>query len=105
MLLVALLLQTAPFDVKADYVELAKQHCRLEWPNDFQMQAHCLKEQAGGMIAFKRIAETSGPPLHKAFEKCTEDWTKNGLPDWQMIAYCANEQATAYQALNAPSPR
>lgn len=105
MLLIALALaQAAPFDVKADYVELARQHCRTEWPNDFRMQEHCLKGQAAGMVQFKAVSDEIGKPLEKALETCTEEWTKDHIPDWRMIGYCATKQADAYRALNSAPP-
>lgn len=88
-----------PFDVKADYMVLARQHCQREWPNDFQMQGYCLKEQAKGMMQFKAVSDSIGKPIEKALENCTEQWTKDRLPDWQMIGHCALEQAAAYGAL------
>lgn len=104
MLLIALALAQAPFDTSANYVELAKQHCRAEWPADFQMQGYCLRQQAEGMLTFRRIAIEMGKPFEKTLENCTEDWTKNRMPDWQMIGHCAKEQADAYRAINATSP-
>ncbi|MES2902829.1 MAG: hypothetical protein V4696_01465 [Pseudomonadota bacterium] len=103
MFVIALLIaQAAPFDTKADYLELAKQHCAGEWPNDFAMQGYCVKGQAEGMLKFKAASASVGKPLEKALEKCTEQWTKNRLPDWAMIGYCANNQAEAYLKLNSP---
>jgi hypothetical protein len=102
MFLVALLLaQAAPFDTKADFLDLAKQHCAGEWPNDFSMQNYCLKGQAEGMLRFKAASDTIGKPLEKALEKCTEQWTKARVPDWSMIGYCAKNQADDYLKINA----
>lgn len=106
MLTIALLLaQAAPFDTSANFVQLARQHCRLEWPSDFQMQAHCLKEQAAGMVQFKQASDSIGKPIEKALETCTEEWTRDRLPDWQMIGHCAQTQADAYRRLNGATPR
>ncbi len=101
MLLIALALaQSAPFDVKADYVELARQHCSAEWPADFRMQEYCLKQQAEGMIEFKAVSDQYGKAIEKTLETCTEQWTKDRIPDWRMIGYCAKQQAEAYARLN-----
>lgn len=101
MLLVALAL-AQPFDTKADFMDLARTHCANEWPADFQMRSHCMKEQAAGMLQFKSVSDSIGKPIEKALQKCAEDWTKNRLPDWQMIGHCASEQAAAYRSLNRP---
>ncbi len=102
MFLIALALaQVAPFDTKADYIALARQHCAGAWANDFEMQEHCMKQQAAGMVKFKAASDSVGKPLEKALEKCTEQWTKNRLPDWDMIGHCAQKQADSYLALNA----
>ncbi len=105
MLLIALALaQAAPFDTKANFIDLARTHCRGEWANDFQMQEACLKWQAQGMMDFKNASDAVGKPLEKALEKCTEEWTKNRIPDWQMIGWCAKQQETAYRRLNGSTP-
>jgi hypothetical protein len=105
MFLFALALaQTAPFDTKADYVELARTHCASEWPDNFEMQGYCMKQQATGMLAFKEASDSIGKPLEKALERCTEEWTKDRLPNWEMIGYCATKQAEAYRNLHPASP-
>lgn len=101
-MLVILALLAQPFDVKADYIALAKQHCAREWPVDFEMQAYCLKEQTAGMLQFKAVSDDIGKPIEKTLEKCTEDWTKDGLPDWQMIGHCAVNQGAAFRRLDRP---
>lgn len=104
MLLIAIALaQAAPFDTKADYVALAREQCRQEWPADFTMQEFCLKAQAKGMLQFKAVAETMGKGFEPTLEKCTEEWTKNRIPDWMMIGFCATSQAGAWQRMNPPS--
>jgi hypothetical protein len=105
MFLFALALaQTAPFDTKADYVQLARAYCERTWPNNFSMQEYCLKQQAAGMLAFKDASDSIGKPLEKALEQCTEDWTKDRLPDWEMVGMCASKQAEAYRNLHPASP-
>lgn len=105
MLLIALALaQSAPFDTKADYIELAKQFCAKDWPDNFEMQGYCLKQQAKGMVQFKSVSDDLGKPIEKALEKCVEEWTKDRLPDFSMIGYCATRQAEAYRSLHPSSP-
>lgn len=104
MLLIALALaQAAPFDVKADYGELAAVHCAREWPDDFQMQAYCRHQQNIGMAQFKAVSDDIGKPIEKALEKCTEEWTRDRIPDFQMIGHCAVEQGVAWHRINGPS--
>jgi hypothetical protein len=101
MLLIALALaQAAPFDVKADYSALARTHCRREWPDDFRMQDYCFTQQVQGMAEFKAASEAIGKPLERALEKCVEEWTKDRIPDFQMIGYCAKTQAESYRRVN-----
>lgn len=104
MLLIALALTQAPFDTKANFVELARVHCRGEWPADFQMQEFCLKGQAKGMVQFKAVSDELGKRIEPTLEKCTEEWTKNRIPDWQMIGFCAKTQADAFRRLNSSAP-
>lgn len=103
MLLFALALalaQAAPFDTSADYGALARGHCAREWPDDFQMQSYCYRQQHVGMLQFKAISDDLGKTIEKALEQCAEAWTRGGLPDWQMIGHCAVEQGTAYRRIN-----
>lgn len=101
MLWIALLAaQVAPFDVKADLGVLARIHCQHEWPDNFEMQAYCLKGQRQGMAEFKAASDAFGKPLEKALEKCAEEWTKLRVPNWEMIGYCAKNQAEAYRSLS-----
>lgn len=104
MLLIALALAQAPFDTNADFVALAKEHCRHEWPADFQMQEYCLRGQAAGMLQFKAASDELGKPFESTLEKCTEEWTKDRIPDWQMIGDCAAKQAEAFRRLNSSAP-
>jgi hypothetical protein len=55
------------------------------------------------MIEFKAASEL-GKPIEKALELCTEQWTDNRLPNWEMIGYCATKQAQAYRSLHPSSP-
>jgi hypothetical protein len=103
VVLIALALASAPFDTKADYVVLAKEHCAREWPDDFQMQNYCLDQQLKGMLQFKAVSDDLGTKIEKALERCTEEWTRDRLPDWQMIGHCAVEQGTAWHRIKNPS--
>lgn len=104
LLLFALgLAQAAPFDTGADYMDLARQQCAKEWPDNFEMQGYCLKQNAEGMLQFKQVSDELGKPIEKALEHCTEEWTKDRLPNWKMIGYCATKQAEAYRSLHQPS--
>jgi ferredoxin len=103
MLFVALALaQAAPFDTKADYIGLTKQFCAKDWPDNFEMQAYCLKQQAQGMLQFKAVSDELGKPIEKALEHCTEEWTTDRLPNFAMIGYCATKQAESYRSLRQP---
>lgn len=105
MILIALALaQAAPFDMDADYVQLARQFCAKEWPDNFEMQSYCLKQQATGMLQFKAVSDELGKPIEKTLEHCTEEWTKDRLPDFAMIGHCATRQADAFRSLHPSSP-
>lgn len=99
MLLIALALAQAPFDTKADYIQLARTFCARKWANDFEMQGYCVRQQAAGMLEFKAVSDSMGKAIEKALEICTERWTKDRLPDWEMIGYCSKQQAEAYRSL------
>lgn len=101
MLLAFLLMavEPPPFDPKANLGELARRHCRGEWPDDFQMQQYCFEQQVKGMGQFKAVWEAVGKPIERALENCTREWTEAGVPDWQMIGYCAEQQEKGWRAV------
>jgi hypothetical protein len=91
-----------PFDIKQSEA-LNRQFCAGEWPNDFRMQDYCFRQAVEGMSEFADASRAVGRPLDVALEKCVEDWTKAGVPDFRMIGYCAKQQAEAYRLVHPGS--
>jgi hypothetical protein len=96
--------QAPPFDMK-NVQSLMKQHCATEWPDNFQMQEFCIQQQIKGMADFKAASESVGRPLDAALEKCVEEWTEHGVPNWQMIGFCSKQQADSYLRLHPSTER
>ena len=89
-----------------DPMAVIRPHCRSEWPADFQMQRYCIDQQTEGVNDLAKLFEsTSGnDELFAAFTQCVIDWTSvraDGQTDvdFQMIAYCSEQQAEAYRQL------
>ncbi len=81
---------------------LLRGKCEKDWPGDFTMQEACLRNQNEGALALKDIDATHGNLFNRQVEKCTDDWTKVGVPDFAMIAACSRMQIESYFRLNAP---
>ena len=91
---------TGPFDPnKAE--QLSRQHCAAKWPSDFEMQDYCLKQQRQGMHDYALELSDAPKPLIGPLYNCAVKWTENGIPDFEMIAYCGKQQVEAYQRLNS----
>jgi hypothetical protein len=41
-----------------------------------------VKQHAAGMLQFKAVSDELGKPIEKALERCTEEWTKDRLPNF-----------------------
>ncbi len=100
MLLIALALaQSAPFDIRGDYAGMIRKHCSIEWPEDYRMQEYCADQQNVGMREVKRAYDEFGSRIAPTIENCVSQWTRDRLPDWAMIGYCARQQADSYRRL------
>lgn len=81
----------------SDSGEIIKNHCQKEWPDDFKMQAYCIKQQKNAVNVLEQ-----GPPddvpegvFDKIRSKCDREW--HG--DYKMRAYCEKQQIEAWRAL------
>lgn len=80
---------------------LLRGKCEADWPGDYSMQETCLKVQFDGALELKAIDAKYGNRFNRQVEKCTDDWTKSGVPDFSMAATCARMQIESYFRLNA----
>lgn len=83
--------------------ELLRGKCQSDWPGDYFLQEACLRLQTDGMLHLKRIDERYGAKFNKPVEKCVDEWTKDGVPDFHLIAACAQLQIDSYHRINEPS--
>jgi hypothetical protein len=94
-----------------------KGYCEKEWPDNFQMQEHCLETQEEARLGVKRILEQLGiydanlknlnqekvaTPIGTAILRCFEEWE---LPEfkifnWSMVEHCMKQQIESYDRLN-----
>lgn len=81
---------------------LLRERCESNWPSDFTMQEACLRAQVDGAAALKEIDRVHGSRFNKQVETCVDQWTKEGTPDFSMIATCARMQIESYFRLNGP---
>lgn len=91
---------TPPFEVRGSYEQMAAEHCRAEWPDDFRMQNYCMDMQIRGLAEFRQAYLQHGSVIERALESCVEEWTKyprtrRALPDFRMIGHCARQQSDA----------
>ena len=73
-----------------------KELCKQEWPEDFSMQAYCVRNNKAGHIAFIKLTKKNDPELFKnPFSNCVSEW---GI-QWDMVAYCAGQQVEGQRAI------
>lgn len=91
----------ASLDLPGDWRSIAETKCRDEWPTDFRMQQHCLKQQTEGARTLDAGPATGVDAA--AFRiirgKCSEEWPR----DFRMRAHCEKQQTEGYRALNSAS--
>ena len=88
----------ASIDVPANWREVAQAKCQEEWPTDYSMQEHCMKNQTESS---QTLAEGSPAGIDPAAfrvirGKCAEEWPR----DFQMRAHCEKQQYEGYRELN-----
>ncbi len=88
-----------------------RRHCASKWPDDFQMQVHCVEEatEAVNELAELQRDHRAVPDdvWSRIFAKCLTDWTPwpdgrgdQDTYDFRMVAYCAQQQVGAYLKLH-----
>jgi hypothetical protein len=84
-----------------DVEQQIRRKCVGEWPTDYVMQEHCLRQQ---LEAVRKVQEPLDIPGAAASvpqqirSKCATDWPQ----DFQMRAHCEKQQAEAYRRLHRP---
>ena len=87
-------------DRMADTVNKAvRQKCQWDWPDDFKMQAYCVKQQLIAVLVL--LAGKPQDIKQEQFlvirKKCAVEW----LDDFQMRAYCERMQFDGVRELDA----
>jgi len=78
---------------------IIQQKCEREWPDDFQMRAHCMKQQRQAVADLRR-GNMRGVPdevFCRIREKATAEWPD----DFQMRLHAEKQQLNAYQELHS----
>ncbi|HEY8593278.1 MAG TPA: HIRAN domain-containing protein [Sphingomicrobium sp.] len=88
-----------PFDMSR-IGELRRQRCAAEYPDSFTMQRLCQQAEIDGMRRFRDASQRVGRPLNKALERCVEEYTTAGIPNFTLIGLCAQSEADSYLAFN-----
>jgi len=77
--------------------KIIEEHCRNEWPNDFNMRLHCIEDQEKALnkinnLKFEGIDQKV---INQIFNKAQKDWPT----DFEMQLVEINEQIEAYKKL------
>ena len=77
--------------------EVIKRHCESEWPKDFAMCAHCIKQERRALAELKRGAPAGFPAevFAEIRERCALEW-----PDhFSMRLHTEKQQVVAYREI------
>ena len=82
----------------ADAEAVIQQKCERDWPDDFQMRAHCMKQQRQALAELHR-GNTGGVP-EGIFDGIREKAAAQWPDDFQMRLHAEKQQLDAYQELH-----
>jgi len=77
--------------------EVIRRYCEKQWPDDFQMQAYCRKQQREALAELQSL-RAEGVPAETFAEirrGCASQWPD----DFSMRLYCERQQLEAYRQL------
>lgn len=101
----ALLAEVSIADSKFD-PERARAHCRRErQERPGTAPAECFKDAVIGnrnFTLFKAVYPDAR--MRASFALCLDRWTKEGLTDWDMVSYCAQDQVDGVDELARLNP-
>lgn len=82
----------------SDAEEVIQRQCASEWPDDFNMHAHCIRQQQKTLASLKAGVPADIPVtvFAKIREKCAAEWPK----DYSMRLHCEKQQMDAYRELH-----
>ncbi len=74
-----------------------REKCKTDWPEDYNMQLFCFKEQKRAVSRLKRGGPRNVPEdvFGRIRIKCCQDWPE----DYNMRLYCEKEQIRGYRAV------
>ena len=77
--------------------EVIKRHCESEWPKDFAMRAHCMKQEQNALAELKRGAPADIPA--EVFAEIRERGALEWPDQFSMRVYAEKQQVSAYREL------
>lgn len=92
--------QGAPWDLSPARIEdSARASCAADWPADFSMRAFCARQHREGAARFAAIAArySGNRDMTDALAGCFSDWTENGVTDYSMLGFCAEQQEKGWR--------
>lgn len=72
----------------------ARAVCGQRWPDDFALQAACVRNARDGAASWDEIRKRyrDNPAMGRALEGCVKRHTKDGLINWALVGGCARNQ-------------
>lgn len=74
-----------------------KEYCSKKWASDYEMQRYCINQIHKGWRKLSDMIQRYGKDSeeYKIIGRCWSKW----YPQLNMVAYCANNQISAYHSL------
>lgn len=91
------ILENTDTSVTEEEKKIIKSRSKAEWPDDYSMQEHYIKEQVQALIDIKRLKNEFKNDLEKfkIIDKAIREWPD----DYSMQTYIANQEIEAYKRL------
>ena len=72
----------------------ARAVCEQRWPDNFALQAACVRNARDGAASWAEIRERyrDNPAMRRALDGCVKRHTDNGLTNWALVGGCARNQ-------------
>jgi hypothetical protein len=101
---------TTPQEWMTEFKAGIREKCEKEWPDDYRMQAYCIKQQdeALGKFLGRNTAIYGTEKLKKLRTRCLAEWStpatrRDGsdrfIVDFRMANYCEEQQLKALASL------
>ncbi len=90
--------------VEKGFYDSFKNMCREDWPDSYEMQAFCVKQQDHAFEKLTKIfmrETTNDQVFNTIWKKCSREWRRGDTFNYEMLVFCIERELDAKKALDA----